>query len=340
MKRLVRESIDFERGEGAKRTLRIGVHPDNPKLLVPYVVDKLPEILGKEHLKIEDLLDDWEGLDYKSGDKIHQWLKREFRRDFLNRIEQDLPLVDYNIWELIPKEIKKRRRRRRVLKESLSFTRGENPKRTLDLGIAPDDRESFVPFIVNTIPQILGKSQIPEDILWRSKIEKGLGYRFNLKYIHTIWIWIVKNFFYHEGRIVLSYNLWDYLADDLERRGFSPKILESISFERGRDPKRTLGLGPNPDDKESFVPYVVGKLPEILGRKTIPKDILGIAEGPYIRSDYSDKIALWLEENFRRDFDYDTGGDLGSGDLEPIEWSIWKGLHDRLREMGFRYVDQ
>jgi len=111
-------------------------------------------------------------------------------------------------------------------------------------------------------------------------------------------------------------------------------VRESISFERGRDPKRTLGIGIDPDNSEMLLDYVIRSLPTILGLETIPDDILGDRQGPYIDRKYSFKINEWLVRNFRRNFRHSL-----PNELEPIDWNIWEGLHDRLRRMDFRYID-
>ena len=78
-------------------------------------------------------------------------------------------------------------------------------------------------------------------------------------------------------------------------------VYENLDFKRGIDPKSALGIGIDPKKAQSFIPYIIYRLPEILGTRDIPKDIL-LSKKSYIHEKYA-----WNIDSYVRKFLMDRG---------------------------------
>ena len=100
---------------------------------------------------------------------------------------------------------------------------------------------------------------------------------------------------------------------------------ESLNFERGIDPKKTIGIGLTSKRKfkniNEFIDYVITALPYIFGGK-MPEDILSKKENGQIPESYFGQITKFL---------YDCGHEMpngnddwdGSVDLAPPDFHYW-----------------
>ena len=114
-------------------------------------------------------------------------------------------------------------------------------------------------------------------------------------------------------------------------------VYENISFERGREPKSVLEIGIHPKNKEVFVKYIIDRIPMILGRKNIPKDIIK-SVGNFIKSPYEEAINSYLA-NFisRLGVDPYGGSDWKIVDtMKLFGYNIWEEIHDALYKIGYR----
>jgi hypothetical protein len=102
-------------------------------------------------------------------------------------------------------------------------------------------------------------------------------------------------------------------------------VRESINFERGVDPKKTVGIGLEAPKRftniEEFSNHVIAALPLIFGGK-IPEDILSKKEGGQLPESYYGKIAWWLSE---RGFEMPNGNSDWEARPEnaPKEFAYW-----------------
>jgi hypothetical protein len=221
--------------------------------------------------------------------------------------------------------------RARTVNEVQSFTRGVDPKTALGLGPDPREGEVFIQYLVAKLPEILGLPEIPEDIIAH-----------NVAYIHpryqkALGPWVSK---YISRRLSvpdegdetvdsLPYNVWSALHGLLKILGYSESTGLSEAFTRGADPKRSLGIGVDPEDPESYIPYVIKKIPEILGLPEIPEDIIRDNRN-WIHHRYQQSLTDALKK--------DIGERLG---VEPhealrvIPYHIWEALQMGLYSLGY-----
>ena len=102
-------------------------------------------------------------------------------------------------------------------------------------------------------------------------------------------------------------------------------IGESLNFERGIDPKKTIGIGLEAPKRfktiEEFTDHVIAALPLIFGGK-MPKDILSKKEGGMLPEKYYGQIAYWLSE---KGFEMPNGNNDWEGhiDMAPKEFAYW-----------------
>jgi hypothetical protein len=231
--------------------------------------------------------------------------------------------------------------RAKYVNESLSFKRGGDPLKSMGLGISPFHREAFVEYLANSIPKILGTESIPKDIL-------GANIHFIIKreYIKPIQIFMddilekLNINFRFIDRVrdqkamedVFGYNIWRDLEDYFQKRGF---LKESLSFNRGGNPLRSMGLGIDPLDRKIFIPFLIRMIPEILGVPEIPKDILG-ESGYMIKRIYFIKIQKYIMDWFNNiNFPYIKGpaGNISTDDT--FHYNLWMVLMETLLEMGY-----
>ena len=103
-------------------------------------------------------------------------------------------------------------------------------------------------------------------------------------------------------------------------------VKETISFERGKDPKEVLGIGniTDFDSYESFLDYIIYKLPSILDTTDIPEDII------------KDNECYILTKYFRELVDYLTKKNIKLQGISYTHYDWIQTLHNRLKELGYK----
>jgi hypothetical protein len=132
-----------------------------------------------------------------------------------------------------------------LVKESISFERGGDPKSILGIGYDNPrvfkSADEFIDFLIKVLP-ILFNGKIPDDII--SRHGKGT---INWNYYEKILEFLRntnKTYIDYSGQISNEWRVSDYLwQDKLKRKLLDMGLKESISFERGGDPKSILGIG-------------------------------------------------------------------------------------------------
>jgi len=99
--RIVKESLfeKFTEDSDPIKDMGIGINPDNAEVFVPYIIDRLPEILKVEKIPI-DILGAEEGpyISRQYASKINEWMVKIFKRDFKYSLGNDSQTIKYNIW--------------------------------------------------------------------------------------------------------------------------------------------------------------------------------------------------------------------------------------------------
>lgn len=106
---------------------------------------------------------------------------------------------------------------KRMVRESLDFTRGGEVKKKIGLGIDPWNPETFPGFVLRSLPEILGTTQIPKDILMED------GNHIKEIYAKRIHKWAKDKWgaeFMRDGPDSPEYNIWGLLKDLLIKMGF------------------------------------------------------------------------------------------------------------------------
>lgn len=98
-------------------------------------------------------------------------------------------------------------------------------------------------------------------------------------------------------------------------------VRESISFERGRDPKSSMGIGIK--DPELLADHVIGNLPDILNVEKIPWDILQ-SDTYVIKQKYLRRIEKWVAKLFG--LYADNHGNFWASREDYKADKKWKGL--------------
>lgn len=132
-----------------------------------------------------------------------------------------------------------------------------------------------------------------------------------------------------KDRKELYKQLWDHLM----KLWMNNKTNESLDFERGKDPKNSMeiGLYKNFESLEDGISYIISMIPNILGTKEIPKDIVFDEYSKnYFPADYYDKIREYSDRYLRVD-----GKPLPINSGTDWETELWATLIN----MGYR-VDQ
>jgi hypothetical protein len=115
-------------------------------------------------------------------------------------------------------------------------------------------------------------------------------------------------------------------------------VYESLSFERGMDPKEALGLGVSPLNYKAYSRYFISKIPEILGTSSIPSDI---TEGRFVYfnwkyySDIQNFISASLKK-FGIEHLLDREGNLISiqNDIHKVD-ALYRVILADLSDLGF-----
>jgi hypothetical protein len=99
---------------------------------------------------------------------------------------------------------------------------------------------------------------------------------------------------------------------------------ESLNFERGIDPKKSMMIGLSSPRRfksiEEFVDYIIKAMPLIFGGK-IPEDILSKGEEGIIPESYYSEIVKWLSRGFEMpdgdsDWDFTTNTEFNTWTLQ------------------------
>jgi hypothetical protein len=130
--------------------------------------------------------------------------------------------------------------------EAMSFQRGRDPLKTMDIGILNQKKhfpsvKKAMEWVADVIPLILGKDEMPSDIAYGgSKMIKGEYITKISKYVSEKISWGSDDSPSFDKN--MNWPKWwdDELIDVLEERGF---VNESVSFMRGEDPKKAMGIG-------------------------------------------------------------------------------------------------
>ena len=120
-------------------------------------------------------------------------------------------------------------------------------------------------------------------------------------------------------------------------------IKESISFERGGDPKGILGIGIHSPriftSREELADYLIIALPDIFGGE-IPKDILYKPGGGIIPWYYYNKINNFLIKCNHTYVNWKGEKKKNWVELESSEVSFWpQTLYKKLAELGYKFED-
>ena len=211
-----------------------------------------------------------------------------------------------------------------LIKESLSFQRGGDPKEILGIGdeykrIFNTENE-LVNYIIRNLPHILGTTEIPKDII--SQPNKFI----REKYFSKIRKYLDKRGITVKGKWPIGWS--GYLLDGLKNIGFKvdDDVHESLLFQRGADPKDVLGIGDyyrtDFNSEEDLLEYLIRNLPRILGTKRIPKDIISEPQ-KFIRTKYFQKIGKYVGER-----------NISINGSRANLWNVI--LRDELRKMGYK----
>ena len=224
-----------------------------------------------------------------------------------------------------------------LVKESISFTRGLDPKIVLGIGQKNfRSYEDFGNFLIKIIPKLLGTDEIPKDILQEKR------HVIKQAYFDIIDKFINDQKFTVKNNLIQKKCSWPWLVDNkLSELGYpTDKINESLSFERGLDPKDMLGIGGDWSPKvfknmREFIPYLIKILPHIFGGY-IPNDIINSTDG-IIRNKYFHIISKYLKEHNKK-FLYSgerISDDWETGDgKEFVSWP--DSLKSKLLKMGYK----
>ena len=171
--------------------------------------------------------------------------------------------------------------------ESLSFNRGGDPKEVLGIGdyrTEFDDSKEFMDYLIPKLPKILGTKKIPKNIISQPS-----------KYIRHEYFEKIQNYIEDKNIELTGDWCWiEDLRDELNLMGFQRAIGESLSFQRGNDPKVILGIGNNFDSLDTFLNYLISEIPNILNSENIPEDIIQ-DNNHWINSKYFHDIIDFLD---------------------------------------------
>ena len=141
--------------------------------------------------------------------------------------------------------------KRNGLLESVHFERGKDPKRTMGIGIG---WENLSPGTIIKLQKDLPKLGKYRGDLFKIKGITNLGTPFEKR---ISYIPVDKNF----NELKKWSSSWDLSKDFFEKTFTLGGMRESISFERGRDPKDALGIG----DKDFRVASILAKFAKQMG---------------------------------------------------------------------------
>jgi hypothetical protein len=111
------------------------------------------------------------------------------------------------------------------------------------------------------------------------------------------------------------------------------RVYENIDFQRGRDPKSSMGIGIDPKNQEQFIPFIIDRMPEILGVNRIPIDILG-TRNQYLNPSYYTKVELGVRNILDQKL---PGEPIDIGGIPKLGYEFWGELVNALRAAGFKH---
>lgn len=247
--------------------------------------------------------------------------------------------------------------RAKYIYENLDFQRGKDPKMTLGLGPSPDNQKAFINWVISKIPEMIGKEEIPKNIISNTNQYINDPYVYQIsKYLNDVlpeeWFWnseaisedsmykvlywkdLDYDFYLELGRALyrLGYPR-DVVNDDDITRG-NKKIHED--FQRGRDPKKTLDIGIRPENRDLFSKYIAYRIPEILGTKEIPEDIIDDPIGSFVHGKYVIPISSYIQKILDdKEIPYTIAPSNVVDTRDDLEYNIWEELHEVLRNAGY-----
>ena len=279
---LIKESLSFERGIDPKKQLGIGgiFHLrdfETMKECYDFVADNILEIINRTeipdypfHLEYQSKIPDDMITVHPSTSpdrKYDIWMKGRYA-NLIHHYICIYTSVKGENYGLDYRRLYRALKRKKLIKESLSFERGKDPKDVLGIGIDRknfNSKEEFLDTLVLRIPKILGKKEIPKDII------ANQGHLINPEYVDAIWDDLFNRNIIINGILICRSGDFDiYLnsvEDKLKELGFKKKIDESISFERGKDPREVLNIGHYQYDNE-IIEKIKKTMRENLGHLT------------------------------------------------------------------------
>jgi hypothetical protein len=259
--KLVREYIDFERGQDPKKSMGLGLMEKWKDLMKNRSLFRINKTFSTTH---ENQIK--EGAKYntfKEGDYLEINSPASSYEDgaigFTAHVINDRvrSIDDFFIWGF-PIQFEEHFQKVNKVGESLEFERGKNPKTSMEIGlskkiangleslskdplvrqplhvygISSQDRGSNSSFPDNVNLYIeLSAQEIPtEELMWDILEENGL----DLIYFDSIW---EDNQMWHVWRIMIDPEY------DKNFKEAASMINESINFERGKDPKDSMKIG-------------------------------------------------------------------------------------------------
>jgi len=103
MKRLVRESIDFERGGDRRTTIGLNPSPTDRENFVDYIIKMIPGILGTETIPEDIIINRNYWINPPYSREIGRWLSKKFpTTDFYSysgtKVEEGKKYPGYSLW--------------------------------------------------------------------------------------------------------------------------------------------------------------------------------------------------------------------------------------------------
>ena len=171
-----------------------------------------------------------------------------------------------------------------LVKESISFERGGNPKKILGIG---DEHNLYRKTILRALKEIIDSEKLNTKIEIEENTKTCFRAAIDLPNDKVgYYIQYTKDCF-DVGRV--DFEEWDVIVDYEDtiegsinriKDWLKQDINESLSFKRGEDPKEMLGIGVfSPKSFNSIyeaVNYLIMVLPGILHTEKIPEDIVKI----------------------------------------------------------------
>ena len=309
----VKESLDFERGQDPKTSMGIGI------------MANIEEDIEK-YDRIQD------GVQYAKNIEYQFPLGKEIKNLIPERLFGSVGWGNFHLsfHQLTPEEylpVKKLIDKYYNLlfgtNESLDFERGIDPKKTLGIGLFSkrvfDSPEEGADFLIQYFPQILGVDEIPEDIIEEiTRPCPHLTFKKNCPSWYEIETYMMKYISLKDGSNTreITRIVKDRLEDEMGYKRYrslkdmkAKFVNESLDFERGIDPKESIGIGSSrggetlfnlifEDAKHSPNVFVYQQRPRTYGKYDGNwwKDKLGEKVEKEFKIVLKQKVALWARK--------------------------------------------